>query len=107
MGSRWGEHANGWGIIVTGNMTIDYTQIAASGDPIIVPSAPFHGERFEGFRALAAAAKESGSLILGQVNHPGRQVKSKYSKEAISASAVQLGTFRSPHPSNPKRRLAR
>ena len=34
----------------------------------------------------------NGSLIIGQVNHPGRQVREKYSGEAISSSAVPLGT---------------
>jgi 2,4-dienoyl-CoA reductase-like NADH-dependent reductase (Old Yellow Enzyme family) len=88
----WGEHKNSWGIIVTGNITISYTHIAASGDPIIIPSSPLHGTRFERFKALASAAKANGSLIIGQVNHPGRQVREKYSGEAISSSAVPLGT---------------
>jgi 2,4-dienoyl-CoA reductase-like NADH-dependent reductase (Old Yellow Enzyme family) len=88
---RWGEQHDGWGIIVTGNITIDYNHVAASGDPIITPESPFSGERFEGFKSLAAGGKAHGSLIIGQVNHPGRQVRSKYSKEAISASAIQLG----------------
>jgi 2,4-dienoyl-CoA reductase-like NADH-dependent reductase (Old Yellow Enzyme family) len=80
------------GHIVTGNITISYTHIAASGDAIITPSSPLHGTRFEGFKALATAAKVNGSLIIGQVNHPGRQVREKYSGEAISSSAVPLGT---------------
>lgn len=93
---RWGEQPNSWGVIITGNITIDFNNVAASGDPIITPECPFSGERFEGFKALATAGKAQGSLILGQLNHPGRQVRYKYSEAAISASAFQLGMFRYP-----------
>ncbi|KAE9370033.1 NADH oxidase [Stipitochalara longipes BDJ] len=105
---RWGQDTNGWGTIVTGNITISTTHVAGSGDPIITPEHPFSGERFERFQALAAAAKQNGSLIIGQVNHPGRQVREKYSRESISASAVQLEplfgnwTFGIPHAASEK-----
>lgn len=49
------------------------------------------GERFEQFKKLAAGAKTNGSLIVGQITHPGRQVKFSLSPEAVSASDVQLG----------------
>ena len=74
-------------------MMIDYNQMTNAGDALIPPGAPFEGERFEAFKAVAAAAKAQGSLLIAQVSHPGRQIQAKYAKESISASAVQLGTF--------------
>ncbi|KAK2603083.1 hypothetical protein N8I77_009566 [Diaporthe amygdali] len=85
---RWGE--GGWGIIQTGNIMIDYEHMSAAGDSVITPEASMEGERFERFQATAAAAKAHGALVIGQVNHPGRQIPSKMAKESISASAVQL-----------------
>lgn len=85
---RWGE--GGYGIVLTGNIMIDLVNLEAAGNPIIPRDAPFNGERFEGFRELASQSKKQGSLIIAQVNHPGRQVESRINPEPISASAVQL-----------------
>lgn len=87
---RWGEGANSYGVILTGNVDIEYDHLDAIGDLIITRKDPLSGPRFEGFQAIAAAAKANGSLILAQVTHPGRQVDSKLTKEAISASALPL-----------------
>lgn len=72
---------------------IDCKHMSAAGDSAIPAGAPLHGERFEKFRAVAAAAKAHGALVIGQVNHPGRQIPSKMVKESISASAIQLGEY--------------
>lgn len=53
--------------------------------------AKYEGERFEKFKELAKVAKADGSLLVGQVNHPGRQVDARVNPVAISASDVQLG----------------
>lgn len=53
--------------------------------------APYEGERFDRFKELAKAAKADGSLLVAQVNHPGRQVEARVNPVAISASDVQLG----------------
>lgn len=70
---------------------IDCKHMSAAGDAAIPPDAPLEGERLKRFRAVAAAAKAHGALVIGQVNHPGRQIPSKMINESISASAVQLG----------------
>lgn len=75
---------------------IDCKHMSAAGDSAIPPDAPLKGERFERFQAVAAAAKAHGALVIGQVNHPGRQIPSKLVEESISASAVQLGEFTPP-----------
>lgn len=85
---RWGE--GGFGVILTGNVMIEYDQLEAAGNPIIPRDAPFSGERFERFKELATEAKQHGSLIMGQVSHPGRQVVEHIQKHPISASNVQL-----------------
>lgn len=62
----------------------------APGNPIISRTAPFEGDRFEAFSALAKAARAHGSLCIGQVNHPGRQVQDRLQPHPISASDVRL-----------------
>ncbi|OTA70716.1 FMN-linked oxidoreductase [Hypoxylon sp. EC38] len=84
---RWGE--NEWGIIATGNFDIDFEELGGVGDGIITPQCPPSGPRFEAFKELAAAAKAHGSLIIGQLNHPGRQLFAKIKKDTFSASAIQ------------------
>lgn len=82
---------------------IDYDQLEAPGNLIIPPGAAFSGPRFEGFRELATQAKKHGSLIIGQVCHPGRQVEDRIQKNPVSASDVQLtskllgASFAKPH----------
>lgn len=85
---RWGE--GGFGLILTGNVMIEYDQLEAAGNPIVPRDAPFSGERFDAFKKLGAAAKAHGSLIVAQLSHPGRQVSEDIQKHPISASDVQL-----------------
>jgi 2,4-dienoyl-CoA reductase-like NADH-dependent reductase (Old Yellow Enzyme family) len=85
---RWGE--GGLGLILTGNIMIDYQQLEAAGNPIIPPDAPFSGERFEAFKELGYQAKRHGNLCVGQVSHPGRQVEVRIQPNPVSASDVQL-----------------
>lgn len=85
---RWGEGRIG--LILTGNIMIEYDQLEAAGNPIIPRTAAFEGERFEAFKELATESKKHGSLIAGQVSHPGRQVEERIQKNPVSASDVQL-----------------
>ncbi|WAO91123.1 Oxidored-FMN domain-containing protein [Fusarium falciforme] len=99
---RWGEGKNNFGVIVTGNIDIDLESVGNIGDMGIPLDATYEGERFEKFKELAKGAKADGSLLVGQVNHPGRQVEARVNPVAISASDVQLEpkmgmTFGKPH----------
>ncbi|KAI1453251.1 hypothetical protein F4805DRAFT_470255 [Annulohypoxylon moriforme] len=85
---RWGE--GGFGVILTGNVMLEYDQLEAAGNPIIPGDAPFSGERFQGFADLASQAKAHGSLIVCQLSHPGRQVQVEFQEHPISASDVHL-----------------
>lgn len=69
---------------------IDYNQLEAAGNPIIPRDAGFDGKRFRAFAELARIAKAHGSLVVGQVCHPGRQVAENINANPISASDVQL-----------------
>ncbi|KAG8628475.1 hypothetical protein KVT40_004348 [Elsinoe batatas] len=103
---RWGE--GGFGLILTGNIMIEYDQLEAAGNPIIPRTAPFSGERFDAFAALAKAAKAHGSLIVGQVSHPGRQCANNIQTDPVSASDIQLEgnvmgmQFNKPHAATPE-----
>jgi 2,4-dienoyl-CoA reductase-like NADH-dependent reductase (Old Yellow Enzyme family) len=98
---RWGE--GGYGVIILGNTMIEYDQLEIDGAHIIPPDAPFSGERFEKFKAIAEASKKHGSLVYPQISHPGRQVQEAIQPHPISASDVQLvipamGSFAKPRP---------
>ncbi|TKA63579.1 hypothetical protein B0A49_07474 [Cryomyces minteri] len=98
---RWGEGA--LGVILTGNIMIEYDQLEAPGNPIIPREARFEGERFEAFKEMAKEGKKEGCLMVGQVSHPGRQCEARIQKNPVSASDVQLEgnvmgmTFNKPH----------
>ncbi|WYZ42061.1 hypothetical protein EsH8_V_000956 [Colletotrichum jinshuiense] len=87
---RWGEGPNNFGVVVTGNIDIEFDYMSGIGDMIITPECEPVGERFEGFKAVAAAGRADGSLLLAQVTHAGRQVQKKIQPNPISASAVKL-----------------
>lgn len=85
---------------------IELDQLEAAGNPIIPRTEKPEGKRFEAFRRLVSESKAHGSLIVGQVSHPGRQVPSRIQKDPVSASDVQLEgnimgmTFEKPHPAS-------
>ncbi|QIW96259.1 hypothetical protein AMS68_001777 [Peltaster fructicola] len=85
---RWREA--GAGIVLSGHIIIDTEQIEGPGNLMIPPDAPLSGERFEAFKAMAAAGKTGDNLIIGQVSHPGRQATELYHPHPLSASDVQL-----------------
>lgn len=84
----WGQGE--YGVILSGNVMIEYDHLEAPGNPIIPRGAPYEGERFERFKELGAQGKKHGSLMVAQVSHPGRQVTEQVQKHPISASDVQL-----------------
>lgn len=85
---RWGEGQ--FGVILTGNVLINYDHLEAMGNPIVPLEAGFSGPRFEAFKEMASAGKAHGSLMVAQVSHPGRQVENRIQKNPVSASDIQL-----------------
>lgn len=84
----WGE--GGYDNILTENIMIEYDQLEAMSNPIIPLEARFSGPQFEAFKEPATAAKTHGSLIVGQVSHPGLQAENRLQKNPISTSDIQL-----------------
>ncbi|KAK4503168.1 hypothetical protein PRZ48_006596 [Zasmidium cellare] len=80
----WGEGQIG--MILTGNVMLEYDQVATAGDPVVPRGESFSGPRFEAFKELAAAGKANGSLMVAQLNHPGKQVDSRIQPYPVSAS---------------------
>lgn len=89
---RWGQ--GGFGVLLTGNVMIEYDHLESPGCAIIPRGSPFSGDRFEAFRELASVSTKHGSLIVAQVSHPGRQVYQSVQQNPISASDVQLNLNR-------------
>jgi 2,4-dienoyl-CoA reductase-like NADH-dependent reductase (Old Yellow Enzyme family) len=85
---RWAR--GGYGMIVSGNIMLEYDQLEGAGNIIIPPEAPFSGQRFIALAELVTAAKQHGSLFIAQLSHPGRQVPQNIQPHPISASAIQL-----------------
>lgn len=85
---RWGEGQ--YGVILTGNIMIEPDHLEAAGNLIISSTSAFTGQRFDAYTELASQAKKHGSLVVGQVSHPGRQVSEAIQKNPVSASDVQL-----------------
>jgi 2,4-dienoyl-CoA reductase-like NADH-dependent reductase (Old Yellow Enzyme family) len=85
---RWGEGA--LGVLLSGNIMMEYDQRECPGNAIIPPNLSFSGDRFDAFKELSTQAKKHGSLCIGQLCHPGPQVESRVQPHPISASDVQL-----------------
>lgn len=94
------------GIIVTGNIQIKKDHLEASGTPhvsmwqcplivsnIVVGNAiidrDLHRNYLEDYKEVARAAKSYGSLVLGQLSHPGRQVSITIQPYPESSSGIE------------------
>ncbi|KAF8840281.1 FMN-linked oxidoreductase [Paxillus ammoniavirescens] len=75
------------GIVVTGNIQIKKDHLEATGNAIIDRDLP--GNYLEDYRKLASAAKSRGSLVLGQLSHPGRQVSITIQPYPESSSDIE------------------
>ncbi|KAI9706793.1 MAG: hypothetical protein M1820_004764 [Bogoriella megaspora] len=88
---KWSDGAIG--NILTGSIVFEHDQMTQRGDPMIPIEAPFSGDRFDAFATLARIGKSHGSLMIGQVNHPGRQIDESTQPHPISASDVPQAGF--------------
>ncbi|WP_336084239.1 nitroreductase family deazaflavin-dependent oxidoreductase [Nocardia sp. SSK8] len=81
---RWG--AGGFGLIVTGNVMVDHTQLGEPGNVVV------EDERHLGaLHRWAETAKAGGARIWMQINHPGRQANPLASKaQPVAPSAIAL-----------------
>ncbi|MGW4632155.1 nitroreductase family deazaflavin-dependent oxidoreductase [Nocardia sp. NPDC004415] len=81
---RWGT--GGFGLIVTGNVMVDRTQLGEPGNVVV------EDERHLGaLHRWAETAKAGGSRVWMQINHPGRQANPLASKtQPVAPSAIAL-----------------
>ena len=76
--------AGGFGLVVCENFGV---QAGAKALPRMLMA---HEDRYiPGMARLAAAVKQGGAPVLAQINHPGRQTKSKFTgHELVAPSAI-------------------
>ncbi|MCM6773725.1 nitroreductase family deazaflavin-dependent oxidoreductase [Nocardia sp. CDC159] len=89
---RWGT--GGFGLIVTGNVMIDRTQLGEPGNVAIEDE-----RHLEELTRWAKAGKDGGTPVWVQLNHPGRQSNPIASRRRpVAPSAVALGIPGMPTP---------
>ncbi|KPV78593.1 uncharacterized protein RHOBADRAFT_23648, partial [Rhodotorula graminis WP1] len=96
---EWGKGKIG--VIVLGNIPIDYEGLEAKKNAIIDARSSY--DPVENLKPAISAAKAHGSLVIGQLTHGGRQVSEEVTKTPVSSSDVQcppMGgmTFAKPRP---------
>lgn len=73
------------GLLITGNILIDKSALGEPNNVVLEESTPI-----DKFKEWVKVAKKSGSLIWGQVNHPGRQSPSLISKQPVAPSPIAV-----------------
>jgi len=82
---RWGE--GGFGLIVTGNVMIDRTQLGEPGNVAVTDERDL-----DALTRWAKAAKQGGAHVWMQVNHPGRQANPLAARHRpVAPSAIAPG----------------
>lgn len=80
---RWAEP--GAGLLITGNVMVDRRYLERSGN-VVVDAASDLGA----LRAWSAAGSASGTLLMAQLGHPGRQCTRFHASEPVAPSPVPL-----------------
>ncbi len=88
----WGE--GGYGLLITGNVMVDRTQLGEPGNVVIEDDRDL-----DALTRWSKAAHDSGTPILVQLNHPGRQCNPfALGHVPVAPSAVPLALPGSPTP---------
>ncbi|MEU1283602.1 NADH:flavin oxidoreductase/NADH oxidase family protein [Kitasatospora sp. NPDC005856] len=74
----------GAGLLITGNVMIDRTALTEPGNVILD-----HDRALPAFRRWAAAAKDAGSTLWMQINHPGRVATVPFTHRPVAPSATR------------------
>lgn len=83
---RWAE--GGAGVVVTGNVQVDRRYLERPGNVVI--DGPQSEEALAALRAYAEAGTRNDTILLMQLNHPGRQTPRRVCEEPVAPSAVPL-----------------
>jgi 2,4-dienoyl-CoA reductase-like NADH-dependent reductase (Old Yellow Enzyme family) len=90
--SNWSK--GGYGLIITGNVMIDGTQLGEPGNKVIEDE-----RNLDALSRWAKATKDGGVPIWAQLNHPGRQSNPlELGATPVAPSAVPLAMPGSPTP---------
>jgi len=83
---RWAD--GGAAVVVTGNVQVDRRYLERPGNVVI--DGPQSDEALAALRAYAAAGTRNDTVLLMQLNHPGRQTPRRVCEEPVAPSAVKL-----------------
>lgn len=87
--------SSGAGLLITGNILIDKNALGEPNNVVIDESSSLAG-----FIEWAKVAKKNGSILFGQINHPGRQSPVLLSKQPVAPSPIAVnapfGIFATP-----------
>ncbi|WP_416897630.1 MAG: NADH:flavin oxidoreductase/NADH oxidase family protein [Minwuia sp.] len=83
---RWA--AGGSGIVVTGNVQVDRRYLERPGNVVI--DGPQDAEQMARLKAYAEAGTANDTVLLMQLNHPGRQTPRRVCEAPVAPSAVKL-----------------
>ena len=75
----------GVGMIITGNVMVDKMAMTGPGGVVLEADTPI-----EPFRDWAEIAKQNNTIVIMQINHPGRQVFKKMGGKVLSPSDIAL-----------------
>ena len=86
----WAE--GGAGLVVTGNVQVDRRYLERPGNVVIDGTVPqtIDDVALAALRAYARAGSGNGTLLLMQLNHPGRQTPRSVCAQPVAPSAVPL-----------------
>ncbi len=77
--------SSGAGLLITGNILIDPTALGEPNNVVLEESTPL-----DNFIEWAKVSKKHGSVLWGQINHPGRQSPVLLSKQPLAPSAIAV-----------------
>jgi 2,4-dienoyl-CoA reductase-like NADH-dependent reductase (Old Yellow Enzyme family) len=77
--------ASGAGLLITGNILVDHKSLGEPNNIALEEDTPL-----ENFIQWSNTAKKNGSLIWGQINHPGRQSPVLLSKQPVAPSPIAV-----------------
>lgn len=84
--NAWSE--GGAGLLITGNVMVDRRYLEAAGNVVI--DGKQSQSALEGLSRMAEAGKTSGSKIVMQISHAGRQTPKAVCERPVAPSAVPL-----------------
>ena len=82
----------GCGLIITGNVMVDYKAMTGPGGVVLDKQSDL-----QLFKQWAQSAKQYGSCVVMQLNHPGRQVYKAMKGDCLSPSDVPLNLGKHSH----------